>query len=70
VVAVLVVGLAGKGWPKQAELGHYSGLPSLGIVVVWLLVVVGNGWGRRPAGAAMPKSGSSAATAPWWPRWW
>ena len=69
-IAVLVVGLAGQGWPKPAELGHYSGLPSLGIVVVWLLVVVANGWGRRPAGAAMPRSSCSAAAALWWPPWW
>jgi membrane protease YdiL (CAAX protease family) len=47
VVAVLVVGLAGKGWPEPAELGRYSGLPTLGIVTVWLLVVVGNGWGEE-----------------------
>jgi uncharacterized protein len=39
VVAVLVVGLAGQGWPSAAELGRYSGLPALGVVAVWLLVV-------------------------------
>jgi uncharacterized protein len=46
-VAVLVVGLAGQGWPRPAELGYYSGLPSIGILVVWLLVLVGNGWGEE-----------------------
>jgi uncharacterized protein len=45
--AVLVVGLAGEGWPKPAALGHYSGLPSLGIPIVWLLVVLANGWGEE-----------------------
>jgi membrane protease YdiL (CAAX protease family) len=46
-IAVLLVGLAGQGWPKPAELGRYSGLPTLGLVVVWLLVVVANGWGEE-----------------------
>jgi uncharacterized protein len=46
-VVVLVLGLAGQGWPKPAELGHYSGLPSFGILAVWLLVFVANGWGEE-----------------------
>jgi uncharacterized protein len=47
VVAVLVVGLAGQGCPSAAELGRYSGLPALGVVAVWLLVVVANGLGEE-----------------------
>jgi uncharacterized protein len=70
VVAVLAVGLAGQGWPSAAELGRYSGLPTLGVVAVWLLVVLANGWGRRPAGVATRNSSSSAATGRSAPRWW
>jgi uncharacterized protein len=46
-ITVLVVGLTGQGWPQAAELGRYSGLPSLAIAAVWPLVVVANGWGEE-----------------------
>ena len=66
-IAAVAMAASGQGWPDLAELGSFSGLPTVAAPVMWLLLLVAaymeeTGW-RGFAVPQLPKSRSLLTTA-------
>jgi membrane protease YdiL (CAAX protease family) len=56
LVTVVTLRLAGAPWPHWADLGRFGGQPELGVPLVWLSIVLVNGFGEEVGwrGFALP----------------
>lgn len=46
-LAVVISGLAGRGWPSVDDMEHFSGLPVMNLAAIFAVVVLVNGFGEE-----------------------
>jgi CAAX protease family protein len=70
--------VTGNGWPHLADLGKFNGLPTFGVLGVWLSLIFINGYGEETGwrGFALPRLqrrhreiGAALILAVWWALW-
>jgi membrane protease YdiL (CAAX protease family) len=56
-IGVAIARLADGHWPSLSGLDHYSGIPAIGVIGVWLAAILTNGFGEETGwrGFALPQ---------------